>query len=319
MTFNEACEILNLSDNISYKSLHSRYFALSRELNERISATQDQQLLKIYHARLAKIEQAYERVLRTLEGNQPGSIKTPVSKEAQEGSKTQKPAKEKVQHFFSSKRELWVILVIVVLGLVLLNWILTHRGGDKPSPNVPSPPDSAEVSPDSFYGIIPEGYELRKPEYEEVLTSEGIFSKSMKIKYRILDGKTFEQWDTKNNPKDTLWEAVSSKDNLYLLPLYFKPVESMPLTEDEPAQDPSPNEEDNEGVKPPKEAGGGKPVGGKNPPPPKPTADCDALEKKLFALEGKLNATQDATEINTIKQSISAAIAECLEKNCNCY
>ena len=319
MTFNEACEILNLSDNISYKSLHSRYFALSRELNERISATQDQQLLKIYHARLAKIEQAYERVLRTLEGNQPGSIKTPVSEETQEGSKTQKPAKEKVLHFFSSKRELWVILVIVVLGLVLLNWILTHRGGDMPPPDVPSPPDSAEVSPDSFYGIIPEGYELEKPEYKEVLTSEGIFSKQQKkMKYRILDGKTFEQWDMGRNP-NPLWKAVHSKDNLYLLHLYFKPVESMPLTEDEPAKDPSPNEEDNEGVKPPKEAGGGKPADEKNPPPPKPTTDCDALEKKIFALEGELNVENDASKKSKILRTIDAVKESCKEKNCNCY
>jgi hypothetical protein len=318
MTFNEACEILNLSDNISYKSLHSRYFALSRELNERISATQDQQLLKIYHARLAKIEQAYERVLRTLEGNQPGSIKTPVSEETQEGSKTQKPAKEKVLHFFSSKRELWVILVIVVLGLVLLNWILTHRGGDKPPPNVPSPPDSTEVSPDSFYGIIPEGYELRKPEYEEALTSEGIFSKQQKkMKYRILDGKTFEQWDMGRNPYP-LWKAVKSKDNLYLLHLYFKPVESMPLTEDEPAQDPSPNEEDNEGVKPPKEAGGGKPVDEKKPPPPKPTTDCVALERKLFTLQAELNVENDLTLKRKIEQKIVAVEELCIEKRCNC-
>ena len=310
MTFNEACEILNLSDNISYKSLHSRYFALSRELNERISATQDQQLLKIYHARLGKIEQAYERVLRTLEGNQPGSIKTPVSEETQEGSKTQKPAKEKVLHFFSSKRELWVILVIVVLGLVLLNWILTHRGGDKPPPNVPSPPESAKESPDSFYGIIPEGYELRKPEYEEVLTSEGIFSsRSSKMKYRILDGKTFEQWDMRSHP-NPLWEAVKPIDQKYLLNVYFKPVESMPLPEDEPAPDPSPNEEDNEGGMPP---GGGGPS-----PKPKPTTDCDELSNKLFALIARLNAEEDASEKGKIQYKIAALKADCIEKNCNC-
>lgn len=93
----------------------------------------------------------------------------------------------------------------------------------------------------------------------------------------------------------------------------------MPLTEDEPAQDPSPNEEDNEGVKPPKEAGGGKPVDEKNPPPPKPTTDCDALERKLFALQGEWNAENDAIKNSNIQRKIDAVKAECLEKNCNCH
>lgn len=190
-------------------------------------------------------------------------------------------------------------IALVAVGLTAYYAFFANQDSvvvDDPTPTITK--DTTNGPPAVKKPIIPEGYELRKPEYEGVLTPEGIFKiRNKKMKYRILDGKTFEQWDSKAHP-DTLWKAVSTKDNIYLLNLYFEPKPE---------------------VKPRKEAGGGKPVDEKNPPPPKTTTDCDALERKLFALEGELNGENDEIKKSKIQRTIDTVKESCKEKRCNCY
>jgi hypothetical protein len=191
-------------------------------------------------------------------------------------------------------------IALVAVGLTAYYAFFANQDSvvvDDPTPTITK--DTTNGPPAVKKPIIPEGYELKRPEYKGVLTPEGIFSKEQKkIKDRILDGKTFERWDTQKNPKDTLWEAVLPLDQSCLLIKYFKPKP---------------------GVKPRKEAGGGKPVGGKNPPPPKTTADCDNLERKLFTLQAELNVENDLTLKSKIEQKIVAVEELCIEKRCNCY
>jgi hypothetical protein len=190
-------------------------------------------------------------------------------------------------------------IALVAVGLTAYYAFFTNQDSvvvDDPTPTITK--DTTSGPPAVKKPIIPEGYELRKPEYEGVLTPEGIASKNNPANsFRILDGKTFEQWDSKAHP-DTTWKAASWNDQKYLLDVYFKRKQV---------------------VNPPKEAGGGKPVDGGPSPKPKVTNDCDDLEKKLFNLEAEWNVENDAIKKSTIQRKIDAVKESCKEKNCNCH
>ena len=188
-------------------------------------------------------------------------------------------------------------IALVAVGLTAYYAFFANQDSvvdDGPTPPPPNTPGDTTKGPKPETKIIPEGYELRKPEYERVLTPEGIASKNNPANnFRILDGKTFEQWDSKAHP-DTTWKATSLNDQKYLFDVYFK-------RKQKPGR------------------GGGTPGGGGPPPePPKDRTDCDALERKQLALVAQWNDEEDASEKSKIQNKIDALEIECKKKNCNC-